>query len=108
MKGTIIKIIENDFGQEYGFIQSDGTDYYFDNRYLTNGSMSDFYVDDDVDFQPGTNHYNASQNIAKKSYVGFGQAQRKRSIAVRFPRFYSDFGRLLPSRTRQFKIKQVV
>lgn len=60
MKGRIIKIRENDFGQEYGFIRTienekDNGDYYFDNRYLSDGAMADFFEDDIVIFDPSTN-----------------------------------------------------
>lgn len=73
MKGTIIKIIENEYGQEYGFISAFGDNYYFDNRYLLDGTMSDFYVDDDVDFEPGVNPHNKSQIVAKNVRLNLGK-----------------------------------
>ena len=67
MKGKIIKIRENYRGQEYGFIMSlssDESEYYFDNRYLKDGTMADFYQDDIVIFDPYTNPYKKNQKIA--------------------------------------------
>ncbi|MCM1219851.1 MAG: ATP-binding protein [Lachnospiraceae bacterium] len=77
MKGTIIRIIENDYGQEYGFISASGEDYYFDNRYLSDGTMSDFYEDDDVDFEPGVNPHDKSQKVAKNVKLNLGKLKEQ-------------------------------
>lgn len=64
LKGIIKRILENDFGQEFGFIEAEGTDYYFDNRYLTEGTMADLYEYDTVEFIPSTNQHKPSQLVA--------------------------------------------
>ena len=79
MKGKIIKILENSYGQEYGFIRSldreteEGEDYYFDNRYLSEGTMSDFYKEDVVDFTPSTNPYKPEQQVAQDVSLAVGE-----------------------------------
>ena len=77
MRGIIVRILENDYSQEYGFINAEGSDYYFDNRYLVNGTMSDFYVDDYVVFSPGTNPYNHSQKVAQDVVLDIGSEQEQ-------------------------------
>lgn len=52
MKGIIVKIKENEYGQEFGFILANNISYYFDSRNLTEGTMADLYVDDPVEFEP--------------------------------------------------------
>ena len=54
MKGIIVKIKENEYGQEFGFILANNISYYFDSRNLTEGTMADLYVDDPVEFEPQT------------------------------------------------------
>ena len=80
MKGKIIKILENDYGLEYGFISridKEDVDYYFDNRYLSDGSMSDFYVDDIVDFEPSTNPNKPGQKVAKEVTLDMGSIEQQ-------------------------------
>lgn len=80
MRGIIVRILENDYSQEYGFINAEGSDYYFDNRYLVNGTMSDFYVDDYVVFSPGTNPYNHSQKVAQDVVLDIGSEQEQEML----------------------------
>lgn len=82
MKGIITAILSNGNGQEYGFIGSEGEDYYFDNRYLAEGSMSDFYVDDIIDFQSGTNSYNPNQKVAKDVKLDLGDFKSKKVLPM--------------------------
>ncbi len=77
MKGTIIRIIENDYGMEFGFISDGRSDYYFDNRYLLSGSMSDFYVDDTVEFIPDVNPTDNTKKIAKNVVLTLGEIKAK-------------------------------
>ena len=76
MKGRIVRKVESDDGREYGFIRrldkKEEKDRYFDNRYLQNGSMSDFFEDDIVVFDPSTNPYNPEQPIAKNVVLDLG------------------------------------
>ena len=81
MKGTIVKIKENDYGLEFGFIRAeDGEDYYFDNRYIATGSMSDFFVDDTVQFTPDVHPYDSSNLIAKNVMLNLGQVKVKELV----------------------------
>lgn len=50
MKGIIVAIKENEYGQEFGFILANNISYYFDSRNLAEGTMADLYVDDPVEF----------------------------------------------------------
>ena len=80
MKGKIVKILENDYGQEYGFIRridKEESDYYFDNRYLLEGAMSDFYIDDIVDFEPSINPYKSEQKVAKAVALDMGAIEQQ-------------------------------
>lgn len=52
MKGIIVKIKENEYGQEFGFILANDVRYYFDSRNLAEGKMPDFNIDDPVEFEP--------------------------------------------------------
>lgn len=83
MNGQIVRIIENADGFEYGFIRdlnADKTDYYFDNRYLSEGSMADFYVDDYVKFEPSVNPYKPKQKVAKNVTLDIGTIEQKQFI----------------------------
>ena len=64
MKGVIVAIKENEYGQEFGFIRANDTSYYFDSRNLTEGMMADFYVGDPVEFEPQVHSYDPTKKKA--------------------------------------------
>ena len=96
MKGVIIRIIENEYGQEYGFISANGVDYYFDNRYLSEGTMADFYIDDNVDFDVGVNPYRPSQKIAKNVRLDLGKLKQQEVLPTRPPEVVNQASEYIP------------
>lgn len=59
VKGIIERIGWNDSGYEYGIIKiPERTTYYFDGRNLDEGTMSNLYEDDEVEFTPAKNPWN--------------------------------------------------
>ena len=80
VKGKITRIIENEYGNKYGFIVAD-KDYYFDDRYISTGSMSDLYEDDTVEFMPYENPH-TGKAVAKNVHIDLGEIKKKEFVPI--------------------------
>lgn len=66
MKGKISYIGINNRDMEFGFIESGDESFYFDDRFLEDGVMEDYYEGDVVQFTPGTPTTDGRNRIAYK------------------------------------------
>lgn len=83
MQGRIFRIVENQNGWKFGFITSEGQDYYFDNRGLLEGTMEDFFEDDVVSFEPTVNPKDNTQLMAKKVNLNQKETMDSKKTIIR-------------------------